>query len=133
MNPRHAQVALRAGHQCEYCHAPEAIFNFPFEVEHIAPLSQEGTGDETNLALSCRSCNLRKAVHISGFDPQSQTTVRLFHPRQDNWNEHVQVDEGSAQIIGLTASGRATAVRLDMNSQSQRLARRQWMWLGLFP
>jgi hypothetical protein len=35
MNPRHARVAARAAHRCEYCHAPEALFNFPFEVEHI--------------------------------------------------------------------------------------------------
>ena len=35
MSPRYALVAARAKHRCEYCHAPEAIFNFPFEVEHI--------------------------------------------------------------------------------------------------
>jgi hypothetical protein len=32
MNPHYEVVALRAGHRCEYCHAPEAVFNFPFEV-----------------------------------------------------------------------------------------------------
>ena len=42
MNPRYAQVALRAGHCCEYCHAPETVFNLPFEVEHIIPVSREG-------------------------------------------------------------------------------------------
>ena len=30
MNPRYPQVALRALHRCEYCHAPESVFNFPF-------------------------------------------------------------------------------------------------------
>jgi hypothetical protein len=35
MNPRYVQVALRAEHRCEYCHAPEVVFNFPFEVEHV--------------------------------------------------------------------------------------------------
>jgi hypothetical protein len=34
MNPLYARVAARAGDRCEYCHAPEAVFNFPFEVEH---------------------------------------------------------------------------------------------------
>jgi hypothetical protein len=38
MNLHDAQVALQAGHRCEYCHAPEAVFNFPLEVEHIIPL-----------------------------------------------------------------------------------------------
>lgn len=35
MNPRYHAVSTRAEHRCEYCHAPEATFNFPFEVEHI--------------------------------------------------------------------------------------------------
>lgn len=40
MNSRYALVSARAGHRCEYCHAPEAIFNFPFEVEHALPPGQ---------------------------------------------------------------------------------------------
>jgi hypothetical protein len=31
MNPHYPQVALRAGYRCEYCHAPEAVFNLPLE------------------------------------------------------------------------------------------------------
>lgn len=81
MNPRYAQVALRAEHRCEYCHAPEVVFNFPFEVEHIIPVALEGLDVEDNLALACRSCNLRKAAHLSGNDPESQTVASLFHPR----------------------------------------------------
>ena len=49
MNPRYAAVAERAGHRCEYCHAPESIFNFPFEVEHIVPTAHGGVDDESNL------------------------------------------------------------------------------------
>ncbi len=48
MNPRYVQVALRAGHRCEYCHAPEVVFNFPFEVEHIIPVSRCGLDTESN-------------------------------------------------------------------------------------
>ena len=47
MNPQYAEVARRAGHRCEYCHAPEVIFNFPFEVEHILP-RQEPTRRNRN-------------------------------------------------------------------------------------
>lgn len=36
MNPHYPLVARRAGHRCEYCRAPEAVFNFPFEVERLA-------------------------------------------------------------------------------------------------
>lgn len=38
MNPYYTLVADRAAHRCEYCRAPEIVFNFPFEVEHILPL-----------------------------------------------------------------------------------------------
>jgi hypothetical protein len=39
MNPQYAEVARRAGHRCEYCRAPEIIFNFPFEVEQIVGMA----------------------------------------------------------------------------------------------
>ena len=66
MNPYYTMIAERANHRCEYCQAPELVFNFPFEVEHITPLSRQGTNDEANLALACRSCNLHKGARISG-------------------------------------------------------------------
>jgi 5-methylcytosine-specific restriction endonuclease McrA len=58
MNRHYAAVAERARHRCEYCGAPEAVFNVPFEVEHIRPLVHGGSHVHDNLALSCRSCNL---------------------------------------------------------------------------
>lgn len=133
MNPRYAQVALRAGHRCEYCHAPEVIFNLTFEVEHIVPVSRGGIDNETNNALACRSCNLHKATHMNGVDPESKVTVPLFHPRMDHWEKHFQVDIENGEIRGLTAIARATIARLEMNCETQLLARRQWMRLGLFP
>ncbi|MGM3306506.1 HNH endonuclease [Anabaena sp. WFMT] len=54
MNPFYHLVADRAFHRCEYCHAPELVFNFPFEVEHIFPTSRGGVNVEINLALACR-------------------------------------------------------------------------------
>ncbi len=98
MNQRYPKVALRAGHRCEYCRAPEAVFNFPFEVEHIIPVSRGGADAEVNWALACRSCNLRKAAHVNGIDPESQTIVRLFHPREDRWKEHFRADAESGEI-----------------------------------
>ncbi len=81
MNPFYTLVADRASHRCEYCHAPELVFNFPFEVEHIIPLYRSGADAEFNLALACRSCNLHKGTRISGIEPESDTEIRLFHPR----------------------------------------------------
>jgi len=45
VNPYYRAIAQRANHRCEYCKAPEVVFNFPFEVEHIIPLSQKDSND----------------------------------------------------------------------------------------
>jgi hypothetical protein len=133
MNPRYTSVARRAFHRCEYCHAPELVFNLRFEVEHVIPVAQGGEDDEANLALACRSCNLHKGIDVSGVDPISGEVVRLFHPRLDRWSEHFQVDQVTGRIVGITPLGRTTASRLSLNSASQLLARRQWIRLGVFP
>lgn len=133
MNPNYAQVALRALHRCEYCRAPEAVFNFPFEVEHIIPLSQDGTDDQTNWALACRSCNIHKSIRVTCPDPETEISVGLFNPRQDEWHNHFQIDGETGEIIGLTPSGRATVICLRMNSRVQLIARHQWIQLGIFP
>lgn len=133
MNPHYPLVSQRAGHRCEYCRAPEVIFNFPFEAEHIVPGSREGLDADSNLALACRSCNLRKSDHETGTDDVTGAVVPLFNPRRDVWDEHFQVNRETSVIVGLTPTGRATVARLQMNSPSQLTARKQWMQLGLFP
>ncbi len=133
MNPAYPVVSERAEHRCEYCHAPELVFNFPFEVEHIVPLYRGGASTDANWALACRSCNLRKGVQITSVDPSSGTEIRLFDPRQDHWVDHLRADLETGELIGLTAIGRATVAALRMNDEPQRTARRWWMRLGLFP
>jgi len=46
----------RDGSQCVYCEATENLV-----VDHMVPISQGGTDDIDNLALSCRECNSGKA------------------------------------------------------------------------
>ncbi|MGO9913686.1 MAG: HNH endonuclease [Isosphaeraceae bacterium] len=133
MNPLYPLVAQRAGHRCEYCRAPEAIFNLPFEVEHIVPTSREGPDDESNCALACRSCNLYKSDQVEGRDDVTQEVVRLFEPRRDRWHEHFRIERDTATVLGLTPTGRATVAALQMNRAVQLAARQQWMLLGLFP
>lgn len=133
MNRLYATVAERAKHRCEYCKAPEAIFNFPFEVEHVLPSSQQGKNVDSNLALACRSCNLSKSNHVGGRDDETESTAPLFHPRRDSWEDHFQFNAKSGIISGKTASGRVTVERLRMNSRLQCAARVQWMRLGLYP
>jgi 5-methylcytosine-specific restriction endonuclease McrA len=112
--------------------APEVCFNSRFEVEHVVPSSQAGPGDAQNLALSCRSCNVFKSNQMEGLDPSTGEAVRLFHPRQDRWQEHFAVDAQS-RITGKTPTGRVTVIALHLNSEEQITARRRWVTLGLFP
>jgi hypothetical protein len=133
MNPHYTEVALRAGHRCEYCHAPDAVVNLPLEVEHIVPIARGGEDTTTNWALACRACNLYKAAHVSGRDPESSVGIRLFHPREDRWDDHCQVAPESGEMVGRTPIGRATVICLGLNSAAQVAARLQWMRLGLLP
>ncbi len=97
------------------------------------PNTRGGADAEFNLALACRSCNLHKGTRISGIEPESDTEVRLFHPRQDQWDDHFQVDSETGTLAGKTPIGRVTIACLEMNSQAQVTARQLWIRLGLFP
>lgn len=133
MNPNYLFVAQRAGHRCEYCHAPEVVFNVMFEVEHIIPLSKNGLDKPENWALSCRICNLRKLDYTEGFDPVKKQIVRLFHPRLDVWDNHFIVQQEPPFLLeGKTPIGRATVERLEINSSSQLRARELWIALGIY-
>jgi len=132
MNPHYSRVAERAGHCCEYCHAPEVIFNFPFEVEHVIPSSKGGADEDSNEALACRSCNLFKSDHLMGDDSETKREAVLFHPRRDRWSEHFRIDLKSGVIEGTTPTGRATIMRLRLNSPLQLATRLVWIKLGLF-
>jgi hypothetical protein len=93
-------------------------FNFPFEVEHVTPASHGGTGDDDNLALGCRSCNAFKSDTTTGVDPLTGELTHLLHPRDHPWSEHFTVRD-AALIEGLTAIGRATVAKLQLNSPRQ--------------
>ena len=133
MNPLYPAAAERAENRCEYCRAPEQVFNFSFEVEHILPRSSGGGSETDNIALACESCNLHKASTVEAWDEAEGRAVPLFHPRQDRWELHFRYDFVSAQIVGLNATGRVTIICLKINSDFQLRARRHWLRLNLYP
>lgn len=49
----------RDGGSCHYCDDPA-----PDSIDHIVPLSREGTNDINNLVLACRPCNTSKGARI---------------------------------------------------------------------
>jgi HNH endonuclease len=133
VNTLYASVAERAAHRCEYCRAPEILFNFPFEVEHIMPQAHGGTDDLDNLALACHACNLFNSDFETGPDTEGQAEAILFNPRHDVWEHHFRLDAESGAIAGITPNGRATVAHLRLNGARHTVARRRWVELGLFP
>lgn len=133
MNPHYQAVASRALHRCKYCHAPETVFNFPFEVEHVNPSSRGGTSEFENQALACRSCNAFKSDLVAGLDPATGLTAPLFHPREQAWDEHFDVELALGEIRGKTDTGRVTVLLLQLNSPRQVQSRRHWIAARLFP
>jgi hypothetical protein len=133
MNVRYAFVAERAGHRCEYSRAPEVVFNFPFEIEHIMPHGLNVLDQESNWALACRSCNLHKNDFTQGIDEVTQLVTALFNPRLDEWHINFANDQETFVLKGLTPMGRVTIRVLRINGPSQLAARRQWKLLGIYP
>jgi hypothetical protein len=112
--------------------APEAVFNLRFEVEHIVPITRGGTNDQSNLALSCRSCNLYKSNLISTRDEKTQDEIGFFNPRRELWTAHFLFDRKTGEIKALMRIGEATIFSLRINSSAQLAARIQWAKLGFF-
>ena len=110
--------ASRAGNRFEYCQlhqddSPLAVLH----VEHIQPKKHGGTDALDNLALACIDCNLGKGSNLTGIDPETGEITPLYHPRRDRWDEHF-LWEG-IEIVGQTATGRATIRVMNMNSDDQ--------------
>lgn len=93
-------VAARATYRCEYCHAPEALTNLLFFVDHIVPRSRapDLIDDPENLALACPACNLYRADRITGTDSMTGEVVSLFHPRRSVWAEHFVWDDDQVSL-----------------------------------
>lgn len=126
-------VARRANFRCEYCLAPEVLFNIRMEVEHINPLARGGADELSNLALACRACNGYKHTATTARDPLTRRLVRLFNPRTDIWHEHLRLDFDTARLEGQTDIGRATVARLRMNSRKHVEAREIWILHFQYP
>ena len=127
------QVTIRARHRCEYCQAPEELHSTEFEVEHIHPQSLGGSDSPDNLALACRSCNMRKLQAIKAIDPLTGTMVPLFNPRINLWLDHFSFVAVTHEIVGITEIGRATVQRLGLNRAHLLRAREIWVDLGWLP
>jgi len=126
-----AFVRTRAAGRCEYCRMHQGLQGATFHVEHVAPRSQGGPTDESNLALACPSCNLHKADRVQAVDPLSGEPAPLFHPRTDQWRTHFAWL--GMRVEGLTPTGRATVEALHLNHPRRVQIRQAEERFGIFP
>jgi hypothetical protein len=127
------RVNVQARRRCGYCLTAEAIVGTPMEVDHIIPEADGGSTEEDNLWLACSLCNDHKNDRIAALDPESKQIVRLFDPRHQIWNEHFRWTAEGDCIVGLTPTGRATILALNMNRPSIVRARQLWVSVGWHP
>lgn len=127
------RVAEQAHFRCGYCLTSEHIVGAPMEIDHIIPLALGGPTEEENLWLACSLCNDHKGGRIAALDPETGNMVRLFNPRFENWNEHFTWNLTGDHIEGLTPTGRATSIALNLNRPSLVRARQLWIRAGWHP
>lgn len=111
------EVRNRAGRCCEYCLSQEFFSPSSFSIEHIIPKSKGGTNAPDNLALACMGCNNHKYNKTQHLDPASQTEVAIYHPRRQAWQKHFAWNDDLTRVVGLTPTGRATIICLQLNRQ----------------
>jgi hypothetical protein len=113
--PTRRLVRERANRYYEYCHADERWQFIRFTIDHVCPQSAGGSDEADNLALAYRNCNERRGRRMNGRDPDTGEMVALFNPRVQTWSAHFSWDTTRVRIVGLTPTGRATVVLLDLN------------------
>jgi len=119
--------------QCVYCQTTEDNTGQALTVDHIIPVAKGGQTVFVNLCRACRRCNEAKGEQTKVIDPLTSESVPLYHPRRDIWSQHFAWDQAGIHLTGLTPSGRATVIALDMNNALILFARRRWVNAGWHP
>jgi hypothetical protein len=126
-------VIQQAGNRCGYCLAEQELLYAPLEFEHLQPRSRGGLTTQENLWLACRMCNGFKSDQTEYVDPDSRQVVRLFDPRRDDWWSHFRWSDDGAEIIGISPTGRATVIALQLYTLEHMKTRRRWVSVGWHP
>ncbi len=126
-------VVSRANHLCEYCCALASYSVQPFVIEHILPISKNGTNDLENLAYACGGCNGSKYNKTHSIDPISTALVPLFNPREMTWDDHFVWSEDFIEMLGVSSTGRATIETLQLNRNGVKNLRKLLIRENLHP
>lgn len=127
------QIAETDRQRCCYCLTSEANSGIPMTHDHIQPISKGGETSWENVCLACRSCNEFKGNSTESIDPLTGEFLPLFNPRLQRWSDHFIWSFDGTKIEALSAIGRATIIRLQMNNPVIIAARWRWAISGWHP
>lgn len=127
------KIRRQAGNRCGYCLAQQEYVLNVLEIDHILPVAAGGDDSEENLWLACRACNHAKGAKVAAIDPLTKENLPLFNPRKQNWHEHFHWSASGLEIVGITPTGRATVLALDLNNIISLMVRRNWVRAGWHP
>jgi 5-methylcytosine-specific restriction endonuclease McrA len=126
-------VRKAAKYRCGFCLFQESYSHTTFQIDHIIPVSKNGTNEQQNLWLVCETCNRAKSDKIEGFDSVTNLKCPLFNPRNQIWQEHFEWIDNFTQIKGKTAIGRVTVNELNLNKERIVKVRKNWVAVGWHP
>lgn len=127
------QVIEDAGSVCGYCLSEEVLMGVSLSFEHLIPVAAGGETNRDNLWRACRQCNELKSASVTGHDSTTGTTVALFNPRFQDWEEHFRWRDDYTSIEGITPTGRVTVSLLQLNRSLLCKARKRWRMMGWLP
>lgn len=132
-NTLRRQVAKHFKNRCAFCQTQQEISGIKLTIDHIIPELLGGKTEFGNLCLACWDCNITKSTYVTGIDPLSGETVRLFHPNNQTWSAHFQWSEDGLLIVGISPIGRATVATLGLNRVELVHSRQYWTRGGWHP
>ena len=131
-NEQRRIVRERAEYCCEYCRVAESDRLSTFHIDHIIALKHDGTDDTDNLCFACYKCNGYKGSNVAGLDPETNEASKLYHPRQQQWDDHFQINNDGT-LAGKTPEGRVTINILRINSPERVKPRHIALQIGEYP
>jgi len=87
-------VLQRDNHTCYYCGLPQAT-----HVDHITPISKDGTDEFSNLISACKNCNLSKGTKTPEQFQEDRATKLIKQHKKGGFFEQDKTSPTPATFI----------------------------------
>ena len=124
-------VAERAERICEYCLIHEQDTYAGCQIDHVISEKHNGLTAADNLAFACALCNRHKGTDVGSIVHATNTFVRLYNPRIDQWSQHFKLD--GPRILSLSEIGEVTVKILRFNDDQSVEERQLLLSIGRYP